>query len=268
MSRGAVLLAAVLAASPVWAAGDHPAMPMMAEPNRPLTADDLAAQDKQPLRTRSRDDILQDFRAQPSAPPRMAVFWNRQFGDQVSDWVSSYRETASAQGTIQGQVPEGAVNLDARGRATTQAETRGRREAVREPVVELQAGFIQQLTEAGVTVIDRAAMMRITDNQLEDGQFDRLSPDQARLEMRALAAHADLLVELQQPRAEHFVLRVIDVNTGAIRTVMTSNGIPPQQDQRRQWQTTDRGFARYKPAAAPEETGQELALQLLERITR
>ena len=54
--------------------------------------------------------------------------------------------------------------------------------------------------------------MRITDNALETGEFSRLSPDQRRLEMRALGEHADMLLVFRELTSDQFQVEVLDVS--------------------------------------------------------
>jgi hypothetical protein len=266
------LIVAALAASllplAAQAASDHAAAPMKAPAQKPLTEDDLINEANASRRSESAGQILQRFRAGMGQDnPRMAVFWNRDFNDQVSDWASRRRVVVSGAGSLRGEVPEGDLNLDGKSRAAVQAETRSdRRSAPEAPAFDLQSGFITQLTRAGVTVVDRDAIMRITDNALEDGNFERLSPDQARLEMRALDQHADYLMVLSQVASDEFQIRILDVRNGAIQAMVSSNGVPPETDEDRRWVATEGGFEKREKRVSLRDVGQELALQTLAEL--
>lgn len=247
---------------------DHAAAPMKASPQKPLTEDDLINEANASQRSESAQQILQRFRnGIGQNNPRMAVFWNRDFNDQVSDWASRRRVVVSGAGSLRGEVPEGDLNLDGESRAAIQAETRsGRRSDASAPAFDLQSGFITQLVRAGVTVVDRDAIMRITDNTLEDGKFERLSPDQARLEMRALDQHADYLMVLSQVASDEFQIRILDIKTGSIQAMISSNGVPPETDEDRRWVATDKGFEKREKSVSLKDVGQELALQTLAEL--
>lgn len=266
------LLIAAVAASvfplAAQAASDHAAAPMKAPAQKPLTEDDLINEANASQRSESSQAILQRFaQGMGQNNPRMAVFWNRSFNDQVSDWASRRRVVVSSSDSLRGEVPEGDLNLDGNSGSAVQVETRSSyRSATAAPAFDLQSGFITQLTRAGVSVVDRDAIMRITDNSLEDGLFERLSPDQARLEMRALDQHADYLMVLSQVASDEFQIRILDVKNGSIRAVVSSNGVPPETDEDRRWVATENGFEKREKEVSLRDVGQELALQTLAEL--
>lgn len=272
MNRLALALCVPLLGSGLLQAASqvHDAAPMMAPAQKPLTDDDLRDDRTAPQRQESADSIIQRFRAAyGNDTPRVAVFWNRAFDDQVSDWSSNTRGVVSARGALTGEVPEGKVNLQGQGQVAAQGEYRSsRRYRPAGPAFELQGGLVSQLNDAGVTVVDRDAIMRITDNALETGDFARLSPDQRRLEMRALGEHADMLLVFRTLARDRFEIEVLDVRDGAIRAMLSSNGVPPEKAKARQWKATDHGFQKVEQTVTLDEIGQELALQTLGKLGR
>lgn len=250
------------------AANDHAPAPMKAPHQKPLTEQDLRTEANASQRTESAEAIIERFRAGlGNTNPRIAIFWNRAFNDQVSDWASQRRVVVSEQGSVHGRIPAGEVSLDGKANAAAQAETRSaRRSAPMAPAFDLQAGLVAELARAGATIVDRDAIMRITDNALENGEFSRLSPDQARLEMRALSQHADYLMVLSQVAGNEFTIRVLNVSNGAIRAMVSSNGVPPATDADRRWMATDRGFEKRERQVSLRDVGQELALQTLAEL--
>jgi hypothetical protein len=270
MKRFALALCVpLLAPGFALAAGQtHEAAPMMAPAQKPLTEDDLVNEANAPQRSESAKTILDRFTAGlGQTNPRIAIFWNRAFNDQVSDWASRRRVVISGTGSVRGEVPEGDLNLDGESRAAVQSETRsGRSSGPAAPAFDLQGGFVSQLSRAGVRVVDRDAIMRITDNALEDGTFERLSPDQARLEMRALDQHADYLLVLSEVAADQFQIRVLNVKDGSVAALVSSNGMPPETEEDRRWVATDSGFEKRERRVSLKDVGQELALQTLEAL--
>lgn len=270
MKRLAIALCVPLLAPAlgVAASTSHEAAPMMAPAQKPLIENDLQKELFAPQRQESAESILNRFRASfGSNKPRVAVFWNRAFDDQVSDWNSNSRSVVSARGTLTGEIPDGKVDLQGASQAAAQAEYRSNRNrAAASPAFELQSGLVSQLTEAGVTVVDRDAIMRITDNALETGDFSRLSPDQRRLEMRALAEHADMLMIFNRLTERAFDIEVLDVNSGAIKAMLSSNGVPPEKQKAHQWKATDHGFQKIEQTVTLSEIGEELALQTLAKV--
>ncbi|WP_203299331.1 hypothetical protein [Marinobacter sediminum] len=272
MRRLAWMLCMPLLASgySLTASQSHEAAPMMAPAQKSLTDNDLTNDRSAPQRSESAEVIIKRFRAAyGNETPRVAVFWNRAFDDQVSDWSSNARGVVSTRGSLNGEVPDGNVDLQGHGQMAAQAEYRpNRRSGPAEPAFQLQSGLVSQLTEAGVSVVARDAIMRITDNTLENGDFSRLSPDQRRLEMRALGEHADMLLVIRKLARDSFEVEVIDVQNGNIRAMLSSNGVPPEQDQTRQWKATSKGFQRIEQTFTLNEIGQELALQTLAKLGR
>ena len=158
MKRFALALCVpLLAPGFALAAGQtHEAAPMMAPAQKPLTDEDLKEDRAAAQRTESADVIIARFKgAFGDQPPRMAVFWNRAFDDQVSDWSSNTRGVVSTRGSLNGEVPDGNVNLQAQGQAAAQGEYRSNRQkGPAGPAFDLQSGLVSQMVEAGVTVVD------------------------------------------------------------------------------------------------------------------
>ena len=270
MKHLAIVFCALVPGFSLAASQSHEAAPMMAPAQKPLTDSDLQNERWAPQRLESEEAILDHFHAAfDGNTPRVAVFWNRAFDDQVSDWRSSTRGVVSARGSLKGNVPDGNVDLQGQSQIAAQGEYRSNRTTgPASPAFELQSGLVSQLTEAGVTVVDRNAIMRITDNALETGDFSRLSPDQRRLEMRALGEHADMLLVFRRIADDRFEIEVLDVHNGSIRAMLSSNGVPPEKDKARQWKATDHGFQKVEHTFTLDEIGGELALQTLASVAR
>lgn len=270
MKHLAIVFCALVPGFSLAASQSHEAAPMMAPAQKPLTDSDLQNERSAPQRLESEEAILDRFHAAfDGNTPRVAVFWNRAFDDQVSDWRSSTRGVVSARGSLKGNVPDGNVDLQGQSQIAAQGEYRSNRTTgPASPAFELQSGLVSQLTEAGVTVVDRNAIMRITDNALETGDFSRLSPDQRRLEMRALGEHADMLLVFRRIADDRFEIEVLDVHSGSIRAMLSSNGVPPEKNKARRWKATDHGFQKVEHTFTLDEIGGELALQTLASVAR
>jgi hypothetical protein len=255
MKHLAIVFCAIVPGLSLAASQSHEAAPMMAPAQKPLTDNDLQNERSEPQRQESASAILDRFRAA--------------FDDQVSDWRSNTRGVLSARGSLNGSVPDGNVDLQGQSQVAAQGEYRSNPAAgPASPAFELQSGLVSQLTKAGVTVVDRNAIMRITDNALETGDFSRLSPDQRRLEMRALGAPADMLLVLRRLADDRFEIEVLDVHNGSVRAMLSSNGVPPEKAKARQWKATDHGFQKVEQTVTLNEIGGELALQTLASVAR
>ncbi|BFN13685.1 MULTISPECIES: hypothetical protein [Marinobacter] len=242
----------------------HQTAPMLAPAQQPVTIEARDKQGSEPQRVTDAQTILRRFdRVYGDKKPKMAVFWNRVFDDQVSDWQSAQRGVASERGALTSAGRE----LEWNNQSAVQAEFRVR--SARDdpkPAFELQSGLVEQLNAAGVKVLDRASIMRITDNRLETGEFSRLSPDQRRLEMRSLGEFADLLLVFRELSEERYLVEILDVHTGEIVVMLSSNGVPMGTDASYQWLATKQGFKKAAKTIPLAETGRELALQLLEKM--
>ena len=102
MKHPAIVFCALVPGFSLAASQSHEAAPMMAPAQKPLTDSDLQNERSAPQRLESEEAILDRFHAAfDGNTPRVAVFWNRAFDDQVSDWRSSTRGVVSARGSLQ-----------------------------------------------------------------------------------------------------------------------------------------------------------------------
>lgn len=258
-----------LIAPSTFAATDHAETPMMAAPVKPVTSEDRRIEAEAGERSEPSDAIIARFRqAYPASQPlSAAIFWNRKFNGQVSDWMSSRRSVVISAGSLTGKIPDGDVTLQGEGTAAAQVEYRSAHaNSGQAPAFEIQAGFIRQLQQAGARPMDRNALMRLTDNALEDGTFSRLSPDNSRLEMHALAKHADLMIQLEGSGVSGYRITVIDIKSGEIRTMVSASGLPPESEHPGRWVTSSTGFEKQREPITLEDVGQELALQTLQAL--
>lgn len=175
--------------------------------------------------------------------PKLALFWNRQLSDTLNEWYSDTRivNRSDSSSTMSGE-----LNLNQTGSAqnTTAIERRvtdPRRVSTSESFEwEFQDGFLAPFLEAGVTVLDRAAIMRLTG-------VDMAGSGERTVETRALQGKADYLMEvLVSPNQRSSVgyelrARILDVKTGAIVAMVNSKSL-------KEWNpdkpvlATDRGF--------------------------
>jgi hypothetical protein len=268
-----VLCLAGASATPLLAADEHKAAPMMAPADAPVREQEFEKGNRPEGRQATAQDILERFRARFAGedPLRFAVFWNRELPERISDWRSQRRVVLGISGEAKGTDQDKATDLESRGAITSQAEYRGtRRHYDSDTAFALQSGLIRALREAGVSVIDQALAQRITDNALEDGTFARLSPDRARLAMRALDRHAEYVLELTA--GENFGdeatynVRVLSVNDASILASFTTPARPPETSDQTEWVTTESGYEKRERPLSMTQVGRELALETLSRM--
>ncbi len=271
---GAALGATLALAGTAGARTDHSPAPMMAPAKAPLSEEAYRAQQAPGGRQEDADTITARFRDHFSndGKARIAVLWNQALSSRVSDWQSRQRATLGVRGEFETSGPDGDSKGNAQGQAIAQNEYRGADDAANGTAAhELQSGLITTFRGAGASVVDHALAARLTDNALEDGSFSRLSPDQARLRMRALAAHADFVMELTAgPAFEDrpvYQVRVLSTRDASVLAVFTSTGRRDHEEEPPyQWVATDRGYQKREQPVSLAQVGRELALQTMARM--
>lgn len=256
------------------AAEDHGAAPMLAPAKAPMTEEAFRQSSTPGGRQGSASQIITAFRQHfGDRRPRLAIFWNDALPARISDWSSQHRVVLTAAGSSKGIRDGKEENLAGEGRLALQAETRSSPVLPGEEMAfALQSGLIQGFREGKAKVIDRTLANRITDNALEDGTFDRLSPDMARLEMRALDKHADYVLEViaDDDFVEHpmYRLRVLSVKDGSVLVSLPSTGRPPESEREKNWVASDKGYEKREKPVALSDVGRELALHVMETMTK
>lgn len=273
MNRLIPLTLLPLLAGSALAAQDHDAAPMMAEPDAPMTGEAFEEGNKAEGRQATADTILERFREQYGDTPRFAVFWHRDFPSRVSDWRSNHRAVLGISGEASGTEKGEPTDIKGKGSISAQAEYReDRTQPENRTAFALQGGLIDTFREGGAKVIDQSMAQRITDNALEDGTFSRLSPDQARLEMRALSQHADYVLELNSAddfaESGQYQIRVLSVKDASVLATFATDGEPPEGEREEKWVASDHGYQKKERPLSMTEVGRELALQTMERLAR
>lgn len=260
-------------ALPVSADDDHEAAPMMAPAKAPVSEAEFEKGNGPEGRDASAEKILDRFRSSYAGEdqPRFAVFWNRELPDRVSDWRSNHRVVLGISGEASGTEEGEPTDIKGKGSISSQAEYRASRDDYdNDTAFALQNGVINTFREAGAQVVDQALAQRITDNKLEDGTFSRLSPDQARLQMRALSEHADYVLELNLSPDfeddEQYQVRVLSVDDASVLATFATRGQPPESERDSEWVTTDSGYEKRERPVSMAEVGRELALETMEKM--
>ncbi len=181
---------------------------------------------------------------QRNGKPRLAFFWNRQLTDTLNQWYSDTRivSTTRSDGSVSGDInlqqsntTQNTVEVQRRN-----ADDRRRAQPNETWEWEFQDGFLGPFLQAGATVIDRSAIIRITGADLR-------SADDLTVETRALQGMADLLVEVlvtpssQATTGYELRARILDVKTGRIVSYVSSRSMREWQ-RRNEAVATSRGF--------------------------
>jgi len=138
---------------------------------------------------------------QTAKRPRIAVFWNRKFSDQVSDWFVPARSRALLSGEGNAQWSDG-VKVQGRfsGSQTNQVEVRkfpgSRGKLPERQLSEFEDAFYQEFLDAGTRLVDRSSIIRLARNDLKNALDREKTPEIQVLETESLKDYADLLMEL------------------------------------------------------------------------
>lgn len=159
--------------------------------------------------------------------PRLALFWNRQLSDALSEWYAPARviNTETTNSTMSGDIT---LNQSGNAQVTSEIQQRvrdQRRGQTPETFEwEFQDGFLAPFLEAGVQVIDRSAMMRLTGADLQ-------GTGEHTVETRALQGKADYLMEVlvganwKSSTGYELRTRILEIRTGRIIAYVNSKGL-------------------------------------------
>ena len=159
MNKYTVLLGlAAMSSALSFAQQDHSAAPMIAPQQTAMSEDQYAASLEEPGRQESEALILERFREAFPNKPRMAVLWNSEFPNRVSDWYNQRRGSLGVTGELSVTGSKDAREERGRASATGQVEHRGSATTHSErdnTALNLQSGLIDSFRSAGATVIDQ-----------------------------------------------------------------------------------------------------------------
>jgi hypothetical protein len=190
--------------------------------------------------------------------PRLAIYWNRPFSDRLSQWVALGRlridQRASGAGTFQGSDGRsGRMQMEANESAAIVLEGNAGqdgRDRRLDPLAaaEFEAGFSRPLLSSGADLVDRAAIMRITDSNIGRGAGQERLDDAQLVETEALKSFADLLVQITMlddadaPLDTAFRVQVTRMADGVIVADMVTRGRKELESQQRAWKATAGGY--------------------------
>lgn len=167
--------------------------------------------------------------------PRLALYWNRQLSEALSEWYSDTRVVSSANSNSS---MSGEFNLNQSGSSQESLEIQRRVQDRRRPTTsesfewEFQDAFLAPFLEAGATIIDRAAMVRFTGADMQGSTENTV-------EVRALQGKADYLMEIlvasnwRSSTGYELRTRIIDIKTGAIVAMVNAKNLKewnPEKD--------------------------------------
>lgn len=211
--------------------------------------------------------------------PRVAIYWGREFGDEVTSQFQQVRETSvdvKASG-------HSSARLHRRGAsASAEAEASGvRRDVRREERIDentgsplqaaeewdLEAGFAGLLAGAGLHLVDPDVLRRIAarakGSNLRDLQ---------QLEMEGLSKHADYVLEVIGRRDAssesgwQFRVSLTRLANGQRRFDLSTNATPAISPRERTVASQGGGFERVRDPVTKQQVTEQLAAQVADRI--
>ena len=223
--------------------------------------------------------VRENFRNayQKAGSPRLAVFWNRVFGDGLHDMVAVEQVVIEGSGAKALGGPEKTFSERETNRVVVRVERRRDEGARTSPVPEIeefrfQAGYLQPLIEEGANVVDRAAVMRLVD--AEHRMRDSAAPwdDRQLIETAALKESADLLIQIalsasaESETGVFFRVSVTEVDTGRIRASFVHDGTFrafPEAAPTKVWKAVRGGYILVTEEQGP--VGPDVDLELMGR---
>jgi hypothetical protein len=242
---------------PEWRADQQPVVAPLARPAVPMP------------------DVIGPFRAAYDAAgkPRILLFWNTTFDEATA----ATRETVEVTNRNGEHVPYGGYWHDGGTSEHTEHTTSDQLvDSEKKPgilggssAVELEVAFRQQLQDAGVRLMDRAASIRFT-----QAQKDRGAIDPKLIEADAVLGKSDLLLEVvmvfdqRAPLGAGFKITATDVKSGASIVTFYTGAMPQLVQPAPYYEATSTGFERRQPHVAPSvpEVGAALARDVMQSL--
>ncbi len=272
-NQQALFTAAALCYCSVSIAQEHAAAPMLSSPPAAIASQ---------LNLPSHPGFQASY--QRAGKPKIALFWNRHFSDQLSEWQANYRTTVESEAGLQwqqGDKPEnsGSATVNTSTAAANQSRrydsSRGSR-----PNSEFgfSSAFSRYLLANTVRIVDRQSIVRLADRQATSPLNGRATNnDFQKVETDSLLGFADYLAEIifvpdnDAPLNKSFQVTVKSVKTGELIAMFETTGKPASTlPARKQYRATSRGFevATDNNELTPEQAGTQVATELLLALDR
>lgn len=215
--------------------------------------------------------------------PRIVIFWNREFTDDVETQNESYvrynqrtTNTGSASqeryrtygGTGVYAEAESEQNISGEVRAGQQSLTDGRRASMisKADDFEVEQAYSGMMSSGGARLVDRVSIMRTTGAAKGGGS------NVQQVEAEAVLGKAEIIVEVVQMEDDRspdgFAFRVIarDVRNARILASFSSSGRPPVGYL--PYVAGPKGFVRATPREpGPSDIGRQLAAETMQRLS-
>lgn len=211
--------------------------------------------------------------------PRLAVFWNRAFDDRLREMEAESKVVVERNLATRNEKSGRPATTREKEKWTVSVENR-QNSSRPQPLSEIatfkfQSGFLQPLIKAGAKVIDRAAIMRLTEaRRTLDDQAGRVT-DRQLVETVALTDRADLLIQIalspsdKSPTGAFFDVSILEVKSGRI-VAHFFNDANFANKERTSWMAVRGGYVEVKKNRDVdlERMGRVLAAQTMDALAR
>jgi hypothetical protein len=242
----------------------------------------------------AREELASNFLTayKQEGEPKIAIFWNKKFDDQLSQWSATSRISTTGETSTDtkdkfepNSANEGYVRNTSGGSRIVEAKyTEEKIEAKkRDGFGELNdfsfsGGFVQSLLESGVYIIDRDAIMRLMQRDSAKSSGAEMISDAKKIETDALLGYADLLAEIvfskefsaASPMNREFLVTVKEISTGRLITMFRSSAMPSNINK---FKASESGYdsvnVNLKDGSfRPELAGEQLAYELMQKLVK
>lgn len=246
-------------------------------------------------KTENRKQILDGFKNayKEAGMPSIAVFWNREFDDQLSQWYQLARRSVTGEASLKskdkfepsgGNDPAYERNLSGGGKIVSSEyvevrDEKQQRDGLNESEgFEFASGFTSTMLMVPSKIIDRQAIMRLVqrDNAQEAGA--EMISDFQKIETDSLIGYADFLAEiLLTPDSGadagwSFMVTVKSVSNGQIVAMFKSAANNPfEQAPKERWIATSNGYQKVsdqREIGSPTQVGEQLAYETMQALSK
>lgn len=186
--------------------------------------------------------------------PKLAVFWNRQLDDQLSQWYTASRNISTHDNWYKGK---GFTASQTRLDVETRFDDRPQPNEL--AGFEFDSGFTRTLLSSGVDIVDRASIMRLTHSKEKEAADKIVVADYQQIEIDALKDYADIVAEVLYAQENNktgvpiFLITIKKVSDGRIITKFRSRPTQFEQQYEEKWVTTENGYEKQRVPIVDEE---------------
>ena len=243
------------------------------------------------IRTRTLKSFVKAYEKEGN--PSIAIFWNRKFDDQLSQWYQEIRLSQTGETSVKasdkfepkgGDEPAYERNVSGGGKIVSAQYVESRVDEVKRTGLnesesfDFSAGFTTTFLSVPAKIIDRQAIMRLIQRDNSEEAGAEMISDYQKIETDALIGYADFLAEIiltPDPSGDTgwaFMVTVKSVSNGQVIAMFKSTGNKPLDSSvKDKWVSTENGYEKQTPKreiGQPNEVGAQLAYEMMKSLTK